>query len=385
MPKSDLTPEQLLIKNLVSEFAEERIKPLASEIDKNATFPKKLVEELFGLGFMGHFVAERYGGSGVDYLSYVIAIEEISKACASTAAIVMVHNSLSCAPIQDFGTESQKRRYLPAMCRESLGCFALSEPESGSDAGGITTSAEKKSGGYVLNGTKSWITNGREAQFAIVFARTSKSKRSGGITAFVIDLDSPGISIGKSESKLGIKGTSTVQLVFEDCEVPQGCVLGKEGEGFKIAMKTLDAGRIAVAAQALGIAGAALEASTRYSLERKAFGEKISSFQAIQFILADMATRIEASKLLTYEAALMKERGEKYTKNSAMAKLYAAETAMWVATKGIQVHGGNGYTTDYPVERYFRDAKITEIYEGTSEIQRLVVARQILSESAYGT
>ena len=381
MLTSSLTQEQRLIKNLASEFAEKEIKPVASEIDKTSAFPSEIVEKLFDLGFMGHFVEERYGGSGLDYLSYVIALEEISRACASTGAIVMVHNSLACAPIIDFGTEEQKEEYLPQMSRSAIGCFALSEPESGSDAAAIKTGAVKKEEVYILNGTKSWITNGREAKVAVVFAKTDKTKRSGGITAFIIDLDAPGVSIGKSESKLGIKGTSTSQIVFENCEVPASRVLGKEGEGFKVAMKTLDAGRIGVAAQAVGIAQAVLDSSTRYSRERQAFGKKISDFQGIQFMLADMATRIEASRLLTYKAALMKDRGEKYIKHSSMAKLYASETAMWVATKGIQVHGGNGYTTDYPVERHFRDAKITEIYEGTSEIQRIVIARQVLSES----
>ena len=381
MLASSLTQEQRLIKNLASEFAEKEIRPAASEIDKTSAFPWEIVEKLFDLGFMGHFIEERYGGSGLDCLSYVIALEEISRACASTGAIVMAHNSLACAPIIDFGTEEQKEEYLPRMCRGAVGCFALSEPESGSDAAGIKASAVRKGGAYILNGTKSWVTNGREAKVAVVFAKTDKRKRSSGITAFIVDLDAPGISLGKSESKLGIKGTSTSQIVFENCEVPESRVLGKEGEGFKVAMETLDAGRIGVAAQAVGIAQAVLDSSTRYSQEREAFGRKISGFQGIQFMLADMATRIEASRLLTYKAALMKDRGEKYAKHSSMAKLYASETAMWVATKGIQVHGGNGYTTDYPVERHFRDAKITEIYEGTSEIQRIVIARQVLSES----
>ncbi|MXW43472.1 MAG: acyl-CoA dehydrogenase, partial [Candidatus Dadabacteria bacterium] len=343
MLASALTQEQRLIKNLVSEFAEKEIRPVASEIDKTSTFPSEIVEKLFDLGFMGHFIEERYGGSGLDYLSYVIAIEEISRACASTGTIVMAHNSLACAPIIDFGTEEQKEEYLSRMCRGAIGCFALSEPESGSDAAAIKTSAVKKGGVYILNGTKSWITNGREAEVAVVFAKTDKKKRSSGITAFIIDLDAPGISLGKSESKLGIKGTSTSQIVFENCEVPASRVLGKEGGGFKVAMKTLDAGRIGVAAQAVGIAQAVLDSSTRYSLERGAFGKKISDFQGIQFMLADMATRIEASRLLTCKAALMKDRGEKYAKHSSMAKLYASETAMWVATKGIQIHGGNGY------------------------------------------
>ena len=381
MLASALTQEQRLIKNLVLEFAEKEVKPLASEIDRTSAFPAEIVEKLFDLGFMGHFIEERYGGSGLDCLSYVIAIEELSRACASTGTIVMAHNSLACAPIIDFGTGEQKEEYLSRMCRGAIGCFALSEPESGSDAAGIKASAVKEGGSYILNGTKSWVTNGREAEVAVVFAKTDKTKRSGGVTAFIVDLDAPGVSVGKSESKLGIKGTSTSQILFENCEVLVSQVLGKEGEGFKIAMKTLDAGRIGVAAQAVGIARAVLDSSARYSQQREAFGKKISGFQGIQFMLADMATRVEASRLLTQKAALMKDRGEKYAKHSSMAKLYASETAMWVATKGIQIHGGNGYTTDYPVERHFRDAKITEIYEGTSEIQRIVIARQVLSES----
>ena len=380
MLDSNLSQEQRLMRETVSQFAQEQIKPQATYTDKNSTFPKEIIESLFSLGFMGHFVDERYGGSGVDYLSYAIAVEEISKACASTGTIMTTHNSLACGSILDFGTEKQKQKYLAPLCTDSLGCFSLSEPESGSDAASIRTSAVKKDSFYVLNGVKSWVTNGSEAKFAVVFAKTDSVAGSRGITAFIVDLDSARISVGKLENKLGIKGSSTTQIIFENCEVPQDCVLGSEGEGFGIAMRTLDGGRIGIAAQALGIAQAVLDASLRYSLQRESFGQKISNFQAIQFMLADMATRIETSRLLTYKAALMKQRGEKYTKYSAMAKLHASETAMWVATKGIQLHGGNGYTTDYPVERHFRDAKITEIYEGTSEIQRIIIARQILSE-----
>ena len=379
MLSSDLTEEQKLVKNLVSEFARKEIEPLASQLDRNCAFPGEIVSKLFDLGFMGHFVPERYGGSGLDYLSYVMAVEEISRACASTGAIVMVHNSLACGPILDFGTEEQKKKYLPALCGGDLGCFSLSEPESGSDAASITASAVKKDGRYVVNGIKSWVTNGSEAKVAVLFARTDKSKKSRGITAFIVDLDAPGISVGKSESKLGIKATSTSQLVFEDCELSPDSVLGREGEGFAVAMKSLDAGRIAVAAQAVGIAQAALDASVEYSARREAFGRTISSFQGVQFTLADMATETEASRLLAHRAAAMKDAGEDISKLSAMAKLHASEAAMRVATKAVQVHGGNGYTTDYPVERHFRDAKITEIYEGTSEIQRMVIARQLLA------
>ena len=265
-------------------------------------------------------------------------------------------------------------------CGKKLGCFALSEPEAGSDATSIKTTAVKEGKHYIINGLKSWITNGSEADIAIVFVSTDRKLKSRGITAFIVDLDSPGIEIGKSEHKLGIKASSTTQTIFDNCKIPAENLLGSEGEGFKIAMKTLDGGRIGVAAQAVGIARAALEASVLYSKERKAFGDSISNFQGIQFMLADMSTRVEAARLLTWQAASLLNKGLKYTKQSAMAKLFAAETAMWVTTKAIQIHGGNGYTTDFPVERYFRDAKITEIYEGTSEIQRIVIARQTLSE-----
>ena len=383
MLESSLSEEQKMIRNLASEFSENEIKPVAAENDRNSSFPSDLVDKLFELGFMGHFVPEEYGGSGLDFLSYIIAIEEISKACASTGTIVMAHNSLTCNPILLFGTEDQKREHLPALSSGNIiGCFALSEPESGSDAASLRATAVKKDGHYIINGTKSWITNGAEAGLCILFASTDKSKKSRGVSAFIVNLDTPGITVGKSEHKLGIKATSTTQIIFEDCKLPASSVLGNEGEGFQIAMKTLDSGRIAVAAQAVGIAQGALDASVDYSKERKAFGDSISSFQGIQFMLADMATRIEASRMLTYRAALMRDRGEKHTKYSAMAKLHAAETSMWVTTKAIQIHGGNGYTTDYPVERFFRDAKITEIYEGTSEIQRLVIARQMLTETA---
>ncbi len=376
-----LTDEQKMIKNMISDFSREQLEPIASEHERKSKFPSEIVSQLGELGFMGHFVPDVYGGSGLDYLSYAIAIEEISKACASTGVIVAAHNSLACGPIIDFGTEEQKNDFLPDLASgKHIGCFALSEPESGSDAASIRTSAIRDGNEYIINGTKCWITNGAEASIAIVFASTDKSKKTRGISAFIADLNKQGVSVGKSEHKLGIKASSTTQLIFEDCHVPASNLLGNEGEGFKIAMKTLDYGRIGVAAQAVGIAQAAFEASIAYSKERKAFGETISNFQGIQFTLADMATRIEASRLLTWNAAVLKESGKKYSKQSAMAKLHASETAMWVTTKAIQVHGGNGYTTDYPVERYFRDAKVTEIYEGTSEIQRIVISRQALNE-----
>ena len=370
-----------MIHKLISDFSENEIKPVASENERNSRFPSEIICKLADLGFLGHFVPEEYGGSNLDFLSYIVSIEEISKACASTAIIVSAHNSLVCNPIIEFGTNEQKLKYLPELANgKKLGCFALSEPEAGSDAASIKTTATKKANNYIINGIKSWITNGSEADIAIVFAFTDKSKKSRGISAFIVDLNTPGVQIGKAEHKLGIKASSTTQIIFDNCKIPEENLLGKEGEGFKVAMKTLDGGRIAVAAQAVGISQTALESAIKYSKERRSFGESISNFQGIQFMIADMTTKVEASRLLTWKSATLKSLGQKYTKYSAMAKLYAAETAMWVTTKAIQIHGGNGYTTDFPVERYFRDAKVTEIYEGTSEIQRIVIARQTLNE-----
>lgn len=330
---------------------------------------------------MGMNVPEKYGGSGLDFLSYILALEEISKGCASTGTIMTANNTLVCSPLKNFGTDEQKHSYLTDLASgKKLGCFMLSEPEAGSDAASMKTTARLDSDSYILNGTKSWITNGAEADTAIVFATIDRTLRHKGVSAFIVDMNTPGLTVGKLEDKLGIRATSTAQIFFEDCKVPVRNLLGKEGEGFKIALHTLDGGRIGVAAQALGIAQAALEESVRYAKERKAFGSAISDFQGLQFMMADMATRTEAARLLVWQAAVMKDKNMKFGKQSAMAKLYAAETAMWVTTKAIQIHGGYGYTTDYPVERYFRDAKITEIYEGTSEIQRLVIAREVLKE-----
>lgn len=377
----ELTEEQELIQKTAKEFSAHKIKPVAAELDREGRFPGEIIAKLGELGFMGIMVPEEYGGSGFDCLTYVIALEEIAVSCASTAIIMSVNNSLVCDPILAFASESQKRSYLPELSSgRRLGCFALSEPEAGSDPASMRTSALKKGKSYIINGTKSWITNGAEADTAILFAATDPSKKHHGISAFIIDMDTPGVKVGKLEHKLGIKASSTAQLFFEDCKVPDSAILGEEGDGFKIAMSTLDGGRIGVAAQAVGIARAALEEAVRYSKERKAFGKPISNFQGLQFMIADMATKLEASRLLTWQSAVMKDRKENYSKKSAMAKLFASETAMWVTTKAIQIHGGYGYTVDYPVERFFRDAKITEIYEGTSEIQRNVIARETLKE-----
>ena len=377
----NLTEDQEMVRKVAHDFSEKEIEPVASENDRKHKFPAEIIDKLGELGFMGMVVPEQYGGSGSDYLSYIIAIEEISGACASTGAIMSVNNSLVCEPIQSFGNEGQKNTYLPGLASgEKLGCFMLSEPEAGSDPARMSTTARKIGSKYVLNGDKCWITNGAEADLAIVFASTDKTKRNKGISTFIVDMKTPGVTVGKLEDKLGIKATSTAQIFFEDCKVPARNLLGEEGEGFNIAMHTLNGGRIGIAAQAVGIAQAALEAAVRYAKERKAFGRTISNFQGLQFMIADMATKIEASRLLTWQAAMMKEAGVKYVKKSAMAKLHASETAMWVTTKAVQIHGGNGCTVDYPVERYFRDAKITEIYEGTSEIQRNVIARETLKE-----
>jgi len=377
----ELTDEQQMIRQVAREFAQNEIKPFASQFDREGTFPAETVKGLGDLGFMGIFVPEEYGGSGLDTFSYVLALEEISKACASTGAIMSVNNSLVCYPILSFGTAEQKGRYLPLLARgEKIGCFALSEPSAGSDAGSITATAVRDGDHYVISGTKNWITNGPEADVIVLFASTDPSKRHKGITAFIVEKQTPGVVVGRKEQKLGIRASGTSQIIFEGCRVPACNRLGEEGEGFKIAMDTLDGGRIGIGAQAVGIAQAAFEEAVLYSKEREAFGQAICRFQGIQFMLADMATRIEASRLLVWQAALMKDRGSRVTKQAAMAKLFSSETAMWVTTKAIQIHGGYGYTIEYPVERYFRDAKITEIYEGTSEIQRIVIANRVLEE-----
>ncbi len=376
-----LSEEQRMVQKTAKEFTNNEIKPVASINDREHRFPEEIINKLGELGCMGMSVPEQYGGSGLDYLSYILALEEICKGCASTGTIMSVNNSLVCTPIKTFGTDDQKKSILTELASgKKLGCFMLSEPEAGSDAASMKTTAILNGDYYLLNGTKSWITNGAEADFAIVFASTDTSLKHKGVSAFIVNMKTPGLKIGKLEDKLGIRATSTAQIFFEDCKVAANNLLGKEGEGFKIALHTLDGGRIGIGAQAVGLAQAALEESVRYAKERKAFGKTISDFQGLQFMIADMATRVEASRLLVWQAAVMKDSNVKYSKQSAMAKLYAAETAMWVTTKAIQIHGGYGYTTDYPVERFFRDAKITEIYEGTSEIQRIVIARETLKE-----
>ncbi len=375
----ELSESQELFRQTARDIADREIAPLAHKVDDLAMFPRETVDKLGELGFMGVMVPQEYGGAGADAVSYVVALVEISRACASTGVIMSVNNSLYCDPLLHFGTEEQKRRFLvPVASGRSQGCFCLSEPNAGTDAGNQQTRARRDGNGYVLNGSKNFITNGLEADFAIMFAQLDPSKGHRGITAFVVEKGTPGFSVSKVEKKLGIRGSSCCQLLLEDVRVPAENRLGGEGDGFHLALSALDGGRIGIASQAVGIARAACEASLAYARERQQFGQPIASFQAIQFMLADMATEIEAAHLLTLRAAALKDRGAKYSKEASMAKLYASEAAMRVTTKGIQIHGGYGYLKDFPLERYFRDAKITEIYEGTSEAQRMVIARALL-------
>ena len=374
-----LTEEQEMIRKMARNFAQKEVAPLAAELDEKGIVPLENIRKMGELGFLGLTAPEEYGGCGADTVSYVLALEEISKACASTAVVMAVQNSLINYTLEKFGTEEQKRRYLVPLAKgEKIGAFALTEPEAGSDAAAQRTSAVRDGNHYVINGTKHFITNGGFADVVILFAMTDKSKGHRGISAFLVEKGTPGFLVGKEENKMGIRGTNTSELIFQDCRVPVENRLGDEGMGFKIAMVALDAGRIGIGAQAVGIAQAAYEAALKYAKERQQFGQPIAHFQAIQWMLADMATRIEAARLLTLKAALKKDAGERFTKEAAMAKLFASETASWVTDLAIQIHGGYGYMKEYPVERYYRDARITRIYEGTSEIQRLVIASRIL-------
>lgn len=374
-----LSKEHLLVRKMYREFAENEVKPLAEELDEEERFPMETVEKMAKLGMMGIYFPKQYGGAGGDVLSYAMCVEELAKVCGTTAVIVSAHTSLCCAPIFENGTEEQKMKYLPDLLSgRKIGAFGLTEPGAGTDASGQQTTAVKnENGDYVLNGSKCFITNGNVASTFVVFAMTDKSKGNHGITAFIVEKDFPGFSTGKHEKKMGIRGSSTCDLVFEDCVVPKENLLGKEGEGFKIAMKTLDGGRIGIASQALGIAQGAMDETVKYTKERKQFGKPIAKFQNTQFQMADLETRIQAARLLVRRAAWKKDRKEPYSADAAMAKLFAAETAMDMTTKAVQFHGGYGYTREYPVERMMRDAKITEIYEGTSEVQRMVIAGQL--------
>lgn len=379
-----LSDEHRMIRDMARDFANSEIAPIAAEYDETGQFPEETIAKMGAHGFMGIAVPEEYGGAGMDTLAYVLALDEISKADASHGVIMSVCNSLFCYGLQRYGTEEQKQKYLRAVASgEVIGAYALTEPQSGSDAGNIRVTADLSDDGltYAINGTKSWITSGPVAKYILLFAQTDPDAkpRHRGVSAFLIDTDKPGFSRGKTEPKLGIRASATCEIHLEDYECPVEARLGEDGEGFYIAMAVLDAGRIGIAAQALGIAEAAYEASVEYAREREAFGQKIGKFQMIQQQIADMKTRIEASRLLIYQAALAKdaahETGERYTLESCIAKTFASETAMWVTTQAIQIHGGMGYSKELPVERYFRDAKVTEIYEGTSEIQRMVIAR----------
>ncbi|MGX1191727.1 acyl-CoA dehydrogenase [Metabacillus sp. SLBN-84] len=371
------TEEQEMMRKMVRDFAQAEIEPFVERMEKGE-FPRDILRKMGSLGLMGIPVPEQYGGAGMDFTSYIIAIHELSKVSATVGVILSVHTSVGTNPILYFGTEEQKNKYIPKLASgEYLGAFCLTEPGSGSDAGSLKTKAVKKDGTYILNGSKVFITNGGEADTYIVFASTNAEAGIKGISAFIVEKNTKGLVIGKDEHKMGLYGSRTVQLSFEDAEVPAENLLGEEGEGFKIAMANLDVGRIGIAAQSLGIAQAALEKSVEYAKERVQFGRPISSQQGIGFKLADMATAVEASELLTYRAAFMRENGTPCGKEASMAKLFASKTAMETATEAIQVFGGYGYTKDYPVERYFRDAKVCEIYEGTSEIQRIVISKHL--------
>ncbi len=373
------TKEQEMIRTMVSEFAEKEVKPLASEIDETGEFPWKTIKKMASLNLLGLPIPSKYGGAGVDTISYVMAVEEIAKRCASTAVIMSVHTSVGTYPIYFFGNEEQKQKFLiPLAQGKRIGAFALTEPSAGSDAASIQTTAVLKGDHYVLNGSKIFITNGGVAGSVIVMAMTDKSKGHRGISALIVEKGTEGFSIGSREKTMGMIGSDTSELVFEDCKVPKDNLLGKEGMGFKIAMKALDGGRIGIAAQALGIGEAALSESIKYSKEREQFGKPIARFQAVQWMIANMACEIEAARMLTYHAAYLKDQGVAFSSEAAMAKLNASETARRATIKALQIHGGYGYTKDYPVERFFRDAKVTEIYEGTSEIQRLVIASSLL-------
>lgn len=376
-----LNEEQRLIRDTARRVAQEVIAPRAKEVDETGRFPRENFEALAELGFMGLPFPEAYGGAGADTVSYALAVEEIAAACGSTALSYAAHISLASTPIYLFGTEEQKQRYLVPLCTgRALGAFALTEPHAGSDASNLKTYAVRDGNEWVINGQKMWITNGGVAEFIVVAAVTDPEKGAHGISNFIVEADNPGLKVGKNEPKMGLKGSVTSQLFFEDCRVPDSALLGRLNEGFIQFMKTLDGGRISIAAMALGLGRAAFEAARAYATQREAFGGPIANLQAIQFKLADMATLLEAARLLTYKAATLKDAGQPYTKEAAMAKLFASEAAEKVCFEAIQIHGGMGYSREMPVERYYRDNRLTQIGEGTSEIMRLIIARRILRE-----
>ncbi len=376
-----LTEEQRQVRDLCREFAAKELKPNARRWDADHVFPREAVRQLAEMGLMGVAIPAEWGGAGMDNISYAIAMEEISAGCAGTGVIMSVNNSLYCDPLLKYGTQAQKEELLVPFAKgERLGCFALTEPMSGSDAAEMRTVAARRGDEYVLDGSKNFITNGPQADVALVFAMTDKAKKHKGISAFLVPTDAKGVTRGKPDEKVGIRASGSCTVFFEGCAIPARYRLGEEGEGFKIAMSTLDGGRIGIASQALGIARAAFDEARAYAKERKAFGQPISSFQAIQFMLADMATEIDAARLLVWRAASLKDKGVRHSAESAMAKLYASEMSERVTSKAIQIHGGYGYVKEYDVERHWRDSRITEIYEGTSEIQRLVISSSVLKD-----
>ncbi len=376
----ELSDEQRMVRDLARDFASGEIAPIAAAIDESGEFPRETVKKMGALGLLGLTASPDYGGFGGDMVSYVLAMQEISKVCASHGVIMSVQNSLVNYGIEKFGTEDQRQRFLtPLASGQAIGAYSLTEPQSGSDAANMKTVAVRDGDDYVINGRKSWVTSGPVADYIVTFVTMDPQGDHKDTMAVVVETDRPGFERGKVEPKLGIRASATCELYFEDYRIPVANRLGEEGGGFKFAMSILDKGRIGIASQALGIAQAAYEASVAYAQERKAFGKTIGSFQAIQFMIADMAMRIEAARLLTLRAALLADRGERFTTEASMAKLYASETANWVTDKAVQVHGGMGYSKEHPVERYFRDARITEIYEGTSEIQRMVISRAVLA------
>ena len=375
----DLTSDQKMLQDQVKKFADSVLAPVAPDIDKSAEFPWDNIKKMAKLGLLGIIIPEEYGGAGFDYISLAIAVEEISRACASTGVIVAVNNSLVGYPIMQFGNEEQKKKYLPLLCKgEKLGAFGLTEPNAGSDVAAMESTARLDGDTYILNGTKRFITNAGEAGIYVVLAYTNKELKHKGISAFIVEREIPGFSLGKHEDLMGIRATANCELIFEDVRIPKESLLGKEGEGFKICMNTLDVSRIDIGAQAVGIAQSALDEAVRYSKERKAFGQPICNFQMVQSMLAEMATEIQAARMLVYFAGHCKNKGmTRFSLESAMAKYYAASIAVDVARKAVQIHGGYGYTKEYPIERIYRDAKILELYEGTSEIQKIVIAREL--------
>jgi len=378
----ELNEDQNMLRQMARDFAVNEIRPKARQWDKDHTFPADVVKKMGELGLMGVAVDDKWGGAGMDNVAYAVAIEEISWGDGGAGVIMSVNNSLYGGPVNAWGTDAQKEMFLkPVASGKKIGCFALSEPETGSDASNQHTLCKRDGDNWILNGTKNWITNGPQADFAVVFASFDRALKHKGINAFVVPMNHPGVSIGKPEDKLGIRSSGTCSIMYEECVVPDAWKLGKDGDGFRIAMNTLDGGRIGIAAQALGISRAALDAATGYALQRKAFGKPIAEIQTLQNYMADMATKLDAARLLTLRAAWLKDQHKPYGKEAAMAKLYASEASAFITHKAIQIHGGNGYVHEYDVERFFRDARITEIYEGTSEIQRLVIARAVIKEA----